>query len=333
MRKTIEIRRQPGGVSLFRVLLATLLAGWVLSAVPAGAHQDPEIAGYVKVDGGRIWYRINGARFLAGPRAPLLFIHGGPGGTHRSGMALVGLAEERAVILYDQLDSGNSDHPGKVENWMPSHYVSEITSLRKALGLTRLVILGHSWGGAVAALYAEQRPTGLQAVILSSPLISTRRWLADADKWRHALPPAIAETLRRNEKAGTTNSAAYRAATGEYYARHMCRQDPCPNGQYRAGGPPVNRRLYTTMWGPSEFYAPGTLKNFDASPGLGKITIPSLFICGEFDEAAPASCQHFASLIEGSHSVIIPAAGHATMAENEALYLRTLRRFLHDNGL
>ncbi len=52
-------------------------------------------------------------------------------------------------------------------------------------------------------------------------------------------------------------------------------------------------------------------------------------ICGEFDEAAPKSCKKFAGMIEGSRTVIVPDAGHATMAEDEAFYMQTVRDFLN----
>ena len=59
--------------------IAKLTFGLTLSVcVSINAHQDPEIAGYVEVDGGRIWYRLNGAEHL-GKRPAIIVMHGGPG--------------------------------------------------------------------------------------------------------------------------------------------------------------------------------------------------------------------------------------------------------------
>ena len=52
-----------------------------------------------------------------GPRPPVVFLHGGPGGTHAAYLDALALADERAVILYDQLDSGRSDRPNNPANW------------------------------------------------------------------------------------------------------------------------------------------------------------------------------------------------------------------------
>jgi len=275
---------------------------------------------------------MNGMQHL-GKKAALIVLHGGPGGTHRSNMPLVELANERPVILYDQLDTGNSTRTSDPKNWTVERFVSEIGAIRAALGLKDVIILGHSWGGSLAAEYAVRNPAGLKAVILSSPLINTQRWLEDADIWREQLPVETEATLRRNEAAGTTNSAEYRAAERVFLARHMCRLTPCPGAEFRAGGPNWNPVLYEYMWGPTEFHATGTLREYDVSKRLPKIEVPGLMICGEFDEAAPRSCAEYGAMIKDNETFIMPNAGHATMAENKPLYLKTVREFIHSIGL
>jgi pimeloyl-ACP methyl ester carboxylesterase len=74
---------------------------------PAGTTTpDPEVAGYIAVEGGRAWYRINGIGPFAECKVPPLVLHGGPGFWHHYLLTLTDLADERPVILYDQLDSG-----------------------------------------------------------------------------------------------------------------------------------------------------------------------------------------------------------------------------------
>src|SRR6185436_1646468 len=92
--------------------------GGVLRMLAASVtRQEPEQTGYADVAGGRIWWRMSGARHLRSDRAPIIAVHGGPGGAHDYLEPLMALADERAVILYDQLDCGNSDRPGKTSNW------------------------------------------------------------------------------------------------------------------------------------------------------------------------------------------------------------------------
>lgn len=190
-------------------------------------------------------------------------LHGGLGGTHRGNMPLVDLADERPVILYDQLDTGNSERENNKKNWTVARFLSEIDSIRKALHLDEVIVLGHSWGGTLAAEYAVSQPEGLKAVILSSPLISTRRWIADADIWRSQLPKDVEATLRKHEANGTTNSDEYKAAELVFLSRHMCRKKPCPNAKDHLGGP---------KWNPAYMNFCGDLQNFK-QPAHSKIMI------------------------------------------------------------
>ena len=66
--------------------------------------------------------------------------------------------------------------------------------------------------------------------------------------------------------------------------------------------------MYEYMWGPSEFTVTGTLKEFDAKPMLGTITVPVLYTVGQFDEAGPENIETFARLTPGARVAVIPEA-------------------------
>jgi len=140
-----------------RILLA--LAGAALLATPAAtaslpAFPAPEREVMVPVKGGRIFVRINGSAKAKAGKLPVIFLHGGPGGTLVSMLEALALADERMVILYDQLDSGRSDQPNDPANWKVARFVAELEAIRAALGIRRWHVVGHSWGGTVALEYA-----------------------------------------------------------------------------------------------------------------------------------------------------------------------------------
>jgi len=301
---------------------------WVVVMLCAGCSENhPELTGYLPVEGGHIWYRFNGMRHRHDKPA-IVVIHGGPGGSHRSLLPYLSLADTYPVVFYDQLDSGKSTRTNNSAHWTVARFISEIEVLRHRLGLGDVVVAGHSWGGLLAAEYASKKPEGLRALILSSPLISTRQWLADNQRWIDELPNGAAASIRHHQAAGTTDHPDYREAKKIFRKRHMCRRQPCPKADYLEGAPGLNRAIYEYMWGPSEFHATGVLVNLDISAGLPAIKAPTLMICGEFDEAAPWSCERYAGMIPQSTTVIVPEAGHATLRENEVFYLDSVRKFL-----
>jgi len=152
-----------------RFLAIALCCLLVLPFAVADAHQDPDGAGYIEVDGWRIWYRLNGAEHL-GKRPASIVAHGGPGGTHRGNMSYVALSDEYPVILYDQLGTGNSDPQGDKQAWTVEHFVAEIDRIRKALELESVIFAGHSWGGTLAAEYAVSQPDGLRSCDSIQPI-------------------------------------------------------------------------------------------------------------------------------------------------------------------
>ena len=124
--------------------------------------------GTVSFRGYETWYRIVGERDLvAGGQLPVLMLHGGPGGSHDSFEPLERFAETgRPVVLYDQVGCGDSEGPDDVSLCTVSLFLEQLICLREALGLRRVHLLGHSWGGMLVQEYALTRPRGLASPTL-----------------------------------------------------------------------------------------------------------------------------------------------------------------------
>ena len=159
------------------------------SAVPTG--------GYVPFRGYRTWYETAGDLSSG---VPVVLLHGGPGipgGAYAQLMAQ--LADRRPVVRYDQLGCGRSDRPNDPSLWRVQTFVDELTALRDALGLDRVHLLGHSWGGMLAIEYLLTTPTGVQSLVLSSSLCNTRFWVEEARRLRNAMPAHIVAMMHRFE--------------------------------------------------------------------------------------------------------------------------------------
>jgi proline iminopeptidase len=291
-----------------------------------GANYNTEFReGFVPVTGGKVWYKIVGS----GTAAPLLLLYGGPGFPSDYLKPLEELSNERPVVFYDQLGCGKSDRPSNKNLWRTERFVEELGQVRKALGLGKVHLLGHSRGTMLATDYLLRRPPGVISVIMAGPALSTKRWRRDAHKLRAALPKEVHVTLAKHERAGTAQSEEYQTASQAYIERYVCRINPPPKEilESIAGN---GHEVYETMWGPSEFYVTGNLKGYDRSNRLREISVPTLFTCGRYDEATPESTAWYQRFVPQSKLVVFENNAHMTMHEERNRYIETIRSFLRD---
>jgi proline iminopeptidase len=216
---------------------------------------------------------------------------------------LEALADERPVVLYDQLGCGKSDRPADTSLWRVERFVTELPIAPTTLAAS-LALAGHSWGTMLAMDYYLTHPEGIVSLIMSSPCISIPRWLEDCANYIRQLPPDVQETLARHQQAGTLDTEEYTQAMEEFYRRHVFRLNPLPEALVQ-GRNSRGQQVYATMWGPNEFYmAGGNLQHYDRSGQLHTIKVPTLFSCGRVDEAAPGTTAWYHSLTPGSEFVV-----------------------------
>jgi proline iminopeptidase len=279
--------------------------------------------GKIKVEGGEIWYKVMGE----GEGVPILALHGGPGGTHRYFYKLSPQNKDRKVILFDQLGSGRSDYHTDSTLMTVDHFVDQVKAVVDHLELDEFYLLGQSWGGALAVEYYMNHPEGIEGLILTSPLISTPRWEADADTLVTQLPDSLRKIVLEANRTAEYNTPEYDKANSYYWSQFGLRtaKKSHPLDTVEASS---NSVIYNYMWGPSEFRCTGTLKNFDRTDALSEIGVPTLFITGEFDEARPETIKYFSSLVPNSRFEVVPQSGHSTLNDNPEDYNRFIKDFL-----
>ncbi len=283
--------------------------------------------GFVSFRGHNVWYRVVGEREEPG-KLPLLCLHGGPGAPHDYLEPLEALgASGRQVIFYDQLGCGNSDQPSDPSLWTVELFVEEVDVIRDALTLDHVHVLGQSWGGMLALEYALTQPKGLASLILASTTASVPQWSAEANRLRAALPPEVQQVLLHHEETKTTDDPVYQDVMMTFYKRHVCRLAEWPAFVTRTFDR-LRQEVYGTMWGPSEFHATGTLREWDVRDRLGEIDIPALVTAGRYDEATPDIAETLKLGIPNSELVIFEQSAHMAHAEEPERYRQVLENFL-----
>ena len=283
--------------------------------------------GFVQVTGGKIWYKIIGE----GKGYPLVVVHGGPGSRSCSDIPAYSLlADERPVILFDQLESGRSDHPNDTSLWVLPRFVEQIKLLKNALGIKKFHLLGSSWGGAVAIEYMlTQDDADVQSVTFAAPLLSTPQWIKDSNVLLSRLSQPIQDTINKYEELKEYSNPSYLAATDTFYSKFLTRKQwPRINPAECDDVAPFNTNIYEYMWGPTEFKSTGTLKDFNRVDQLHKLKLPTLFINGEYDEVLEETMRYYQSLVPGSQVAIVPNAGHIKTVDNPEDYTNELSGFM-----
>jgi len=120
---------------------------------------------------------IGGLRLFCeeqGDGMPLVLLHGGPGHSHHGfHPAFSRLDDGVRAIYYDQRGCWRSDYyPG--EGYSVAQSVADLEALRRALGIDRWAVLGHSYGGFLAQCYAARHPAFVAGLVLVGSAIPSR---------------------------------------------------------------------------------------------------------------------------------------------------------------
>src|SRR5215211_7694717 len=280
--------------------------------------------GYVAFCGYRTWYRVAGE--LGSAATPLLALHGGPGSTHHYFAPLEALAEERPVVVYDQIGCGRSDRPQDLE-WSADVFREEVEVVRSQLGLDRIHLLGTSWGGMLALEHVLAGARGIVGLILSSTLASLEQWAAEQLKLRAALPTDVVEVLDRHERAGTYDDPEYEQAMQAYFDRHFYR-GPQPRAELESMAAGKATDVYRAMQGPNEWTCTGALRGWDTRDRLGEIDVPTLVIRGRYDMCTDPIAATLVNGIKGAREVVLEHSSHTPVLEETEDYLAAISEFM-----
>lgn len=154
--------------SLHAILGCAAASGPRLSAQSAAAERglDPGVH-ETTINGARLWYRVAGSSTSS--VAPVVFLHGGPGGNSYSFSVLEGPRLERSLrmVYFDQRGSGHSERPAN-RDYALATLVNDVEGLRATLGVNQITLVGHSFGGVLALEYAARYPEHVSHLVLVS---------------------------------------------------------------------------------------------------------------------------------------------------------------------
>ena len=262
---------------------------------------------------------------------PLIILHGGPGGCVERYEPLEKLADFGVpLIFYDQLGCGYSRVPKNHKiSWNFRIFLDELFNLINYFGLTKYNILGHSWGGMLALEYVCNFPhDGLEKLILFSTLPSTKIWNDEHTKMLEEFSEKEKETLLAERDGKEFDKKIYKIAIKKFYKNHVGKRskDLYPFNTKRF--PKTNKEIYEKMWGKSELFGTGTLKDWNVENKLHNIKVPTLILSGALDESSPAMNELMNKEIKNSKWVLLKKSHHIGYVEETDLVIDSIKSFI-----
>jgi proline iminopeptidase len=275
----------------------------------------------------RVWVKAVGLR---AERVPVLTLHGGPGLTHFYFECFEDFLPPAGIgyFYYDQLGCGFSDQPKDTALWRIERYIDVVEDVRGGLGLEKMVILGHSWGGMLAIEYALQHPERVAALVISNMTASISSYLAYIAKLRAELPVDEQRRLRELEAARRYDAPEYEKIVFDgLYRKHICRLNPWPEPVDRAVKW-LSNPVYQTMQGASEFEVTGVMKGWDRWGDIHRIRCPTLILGGRHDTMNPEDLRGMGRRMPDASTYICDQGSHLAMYDDQQAYFAALVPFL-----
>jgi proline iminopeptidase len=258
---------------------------------------------------------------------PLLVLHGGPGAHHDYLLPqMLELANDYELVLYDQRGGGLSKTDDRTPITWQTH-VSDLDAVVEELHIDPLSLVGYSWGGLLALLYAIEGAANRarhepSRLVLIDPAPATRQFRRafEAEFSARQSSPAVAQLRSglaasdlRERDPDAYRQRAFELSVAGYFADPTLAHDLTP---FRVTG-----RVQQSVW--------DSLGDFDLlAPGLlNSIAAPTLIVHGSNDPIPLASSEAVADAI-GASLVVIDGAGHVPYVEQPRQLFDAVRTFL-----
>ena len=257
---------------------------------------------------------------------PLLLLHGGPGASHDYLLPqMLELARDHRLLCYDQRGGGRSRHDDDRATITWQDQVADVGRVAMELGAAPLDLVGYSWGGLLALLYAveaaagraEPRPARL-TLLEPAPVTRAFREAFEQEFTRRQAGPAVVALRDELARSGLRerDPDAYRQRLFEvsvagYFADPHRARDLTP---FRVTG-----RVQQSIW--------SSLGDYDLVPALRDLRLPAFVVHGRQDPIPLASSEAVAQAL-GAKLLVLEDCGHVPYVERAAELFPPLLAFL-----
>jgi len=289
---------------------------------------------------------INGTNLhfvIKGTGEPIVVLHGGPGGNLTSKLDFVSLSSDYQWVFFDQRGSGESDRfPVDIDSleeaasfFSISNYVQDLEEIRINLGIEKMILLGHSWGGAYATFYAAAYPKHVKKLIVynGGPVWPELR-AAKKAAIRSRTDSQVNEFIKElSSRVGDNIDIWDQSSLDSVFIEMMSLLIPAYYCQMDSS-PHVDEMGRSGFWANqlTNRYI-NTFNRESFAEQLSKVMAPTLITYGCCEVNPPERQTFLRDAIPNSKMVIFAESGHNAHKEQPELFRDVLSAFLSDEDL
>jgi pimeloyl-ACP methyl ester carboxylesterase len=291
-------------ITILLAVAAILGAGAAITAVATAriVRTHPPLGRMVPVTGARIHVLELGSPRDT-ERWPVVMLHGASSNLVDLRFALGDrLAETGRVVLLDRPGLGWSERPAGENS--PAHQAALIAEALERIGVDRFVLVGHSYGGTVAAAFASAYQDRLAGLVLIAPV--THPWVGGLDWYIPLLATPVLGPLFARTIAFPLAQLLQHSGAASVFA-----PQPVPADYFE-------NAAIALLFRPAQFFANAQdiagLKAFvtAAAPTYKDITVPTVVITGDADTVVSPTlhAETVAAVIPQARLVVLEGVGH-----------------------
>jgi len=325
--------RVTGSRATWRILIpAIVIVSFAMCALPSPAQTSNGNGGeYAWVNGAHLWYQTKGKG------DPVVIIPGGPGDSHIYLTPWFDeLAKRYKVIYFDAFGRGKSDRAKDPSEYTFERDVKDLDGLRKALGIDRWSVIGHSYGGMVAQAYAIEFPNSVDKLVLSNTFYDAEMWQENNDnsnnEIRNQFPEIWDQLVKLRHDGFVSSSPECQRIYGQVPSGLLYFYDPSNASKVRSDSLSMNPSVYYQLVGADgDFLIEGDVGKLDFRNALKSLKMPVLIIAGRFDRVSvPAFSVKFRDYAPQAKFVMFEKSGHLPFIEETEKYFKTVSDFLKE---